>query len=237
MELKFDVNEYLPLRDVVFQTLRQGIITGEIAPGERLMEIPLAKQLGVSRTPVREAIRMLELEGLVVMIPRKGAEVARITEKDLRDALEVRCALEELAVVLACKRITREGKEQLKSACIAFREAISTKLVPSIVDSDIAFHDTIFEATQNRRLVTLTHNLWEQVYRYRVEYVKDFSYHDVLVSEHDAITNAVLLGDEELARQVMRKHIYNQEAIVIHNVRRRILNQEPSADEGNFDDL
>lgn len=224
MELKFDVNEYLPLRDVVFQTLRQGIITGEIAPGERLMEIPLAKQLGVSRTPVREAIRMLELEGLVVMIPRKGAEVARITEKDLRDALEVRCALEELAVVLACKRITREGKEQLKSACIAFREAISTKLVPSIVDSDIAFHDTIFEATQNRRLVTLTHNLWEQVYRYRVEYVKDFSYHDVLVSEHDAITNAVLLGDEELARQVMRKHIYNQEAIVIHNVRRRILN-------------
>lgn len=234
MELKFDVNEYLPLRDVVFQTLRQGIITGEIAPGERLMEIPLAKQLGVSRTPVREAIRMLELEGLVVMIPRKGAEVARITEKDLRDALEVRCALEELAVVLACKRITREGKEQLKSACIAFREAISTKLVPSIVDSDIAFHDTIFEATQNQRLVTLTHNLWEQVYRYRVEYVKDFSYHDVLVSEHDAITNAVLLGDEELARQVMRKHIYNQEAIVIHNVRRRILNQESPAEEGNF---
>ena len=185
MELKFDVNEYLPLRDVVFQTLRQAIITGEIAPGERLMEIPLAKQLGVSRTPVREAIRMLELEGLVAMIPRKGAEVARITEKDLRDALEVRCALEELAVVLACKRITPEGKEKLKAACIAFREAISTKHVPSIVDTDIAFHDAIFEATQNPRLITLTHNLWEQVYRYRVEYVKDFSYHDVLVSEHE----------------------------------------------------
>lgn len=234
MELKFDVNEYLPLRDVVFQTLRQGIITGEIAPGERLMEIPLAKQLGVSRTPVREAIRMLELEGLVVMIPRKGAEVARITEKDLRDALEVRCALEELAVVLACKRITREGKEKLKSVCIAFREAISTKHVPSIVDGDVAFHDTIFEATQNQRLITLTHNLWEQVYRYRVEYVKDFSYHDVLVSEHDAITNAILLGDAELAQQVMRKHIYNQEAIVISNVRRKILNQESSADEGVF---
>ncbi len=218
MNLKLDVNEYLPLRDVVFQTLRQAIITGEIAPGERLMEIPLAKTLGVSRTPVREAIRMLELEGLVVMIPRRGAEVARITEKDLRDALEVRCALEELAVVLACQRITKEGKDQLKTACIAFREAISTKHVPSIVDSDIAFHDAIFEATQNHRLITLTHNLWEQVYRYRVEYVKDFSYHDVLVSEHDAITNAILLGNGDMAREVMRKHIYNQEAIVIQNV-------------------
>ena len=226
MELKFDVNEYLPLRDVVFQTLRQAIITGEIAPGERLMEIPLAKQLGVSRTPVREAIRMLELEGLVAMIPRKGAEVARITEKDLRDALEVRCALEELAVVLACKRITSEGKEKLKAACIAFREAISTKHVPSIVDTDIAFHDAIFEATQNPRLITLTHNLWEQVYRYRVEYVKDFSYHDVLVSEHDAITNAILIGDTEKGREMMRNHIYNQEAIVISNVKNKIRNQE-----------
>ncbi len=81
MELNFDANEYLPLRDVVFKTLRQAIITGEIPPGERLMEIPLSKKLGVSRTPVREAIRMLELEGLVVMIPRKGAEVARIRKR------------------------------------------------------------------------------------------------------------------------------------------------------------
>ena len=76
-DTNFNVNEYLPLRDVVFNTLRQAIITGEFAPGERLMEISLANRLGVSRTPVREAIRKLELEGLVIMIPRKGAQVAR----------------------------------------------------------------------------------------------------------------------------------------------------------------
>ena len=68
-ELKMDVNEYLPLRDVVFNTLRQAILTGEMEPGERLMEIQLANKLGVSRTPIREAIRKLELEGLVIMIP------------------------------------------------------------------------------------------------------------------------------------------------------------------------
>ena len=84
-ELKMDVNEYLPLRDVVFNTLRQAILTGEMEPGERLMEIQLANKLGVSRTPIREAIRKLELEGLVIMMPRKGAEVAHITVNDMRE--------------------------------------------------------------------------------------------------------------------------------------------------------
>ena len=103
---KVNMNEYLPLRDVVFNTLRQAILKGELAPGERLMEIQLAEKLGVSRTPIREAIRKLELEGLVLMIPRKGAEVAKISEKSLRDVLEVRRSLEELAIELACQRMS-----------------------------------------------------------------------------------------------------------------------------------
>ena len=80
-DFSVDMNEYLPLRDVVFNTLRKAILKGELKPGERLMEIALAERLGVSRTPVREAMRKLELEGLVVMIPRRGAQVANITEK------------------------------------------------------------------------------------------------------------------------------------------------------------
>ena len=91
----------LPLRDVVFYTLRQSILTGELKPGERLMEIHLADKLGVSRTPVREAIRRLELEGLVTMFPRRGAEVAQITEKSMSDVLEVRRTLDALCAELA----------------------------------------------------------------------------------------------------------------------------------------
>ncbi len=220
MELKYDgQNEYLPLRDLVFQALRQAIITGEFSPGERLMEIKLANKLGVSRTPVREAIRMLELEGLVVMIPRKGAEVASITEKELQDALEVRTAIEELSVELACQRIDDEGREKLKQACIGFKEAIDTKHVQNIVDGDVKFHDVIFDLTKNQKLINVAHQLREQVYRYRVEYVKDFSYHDVLVEEHYAITNAILTNDVERAREIMRKHLYNQELIVIKNLK------------------
>lgn len=220
MEIKYDgQNEYLPLRDLVFQALRQAIITGEFSPGERLMEIKLANKLGVSRTPVREAIRMLELEGLVVMIPRRGAEVASITPKELQDALEVRTAIEELSVELACQRIDEEGKEKLKQACIEFKEAIDTKHVQNIVDGDVKFHDVIFQLTGNKKLINIAHQLGEQVYRYRVEYVKDFSYHDVLVEEHYAITNAILTKDVNLAKEIMRKHLYNQELIVIKNIK------------------
>ena len=104
------INEYLPLRDIVFQTLRKAILTGELEPGERLMEIQLGEKLGVSRTPIREAIRKLELEGLVVMVPRKGAQVAHFTEKDIQDVLEVRAALEALAARIACKRMDEIGR-------------------------------------------------------------------------------------------------------------------------------
>ena len=123
-DFRVTMNEYLPLRDVVFNTLRQAILRGELEPGERLMEIQLAERLGVSRTPIREAIRKLELEGLVLMIPRKGAEVAKISEKSLKDVLEVRRSLEELAIELTCQRITDEGMAELEEAQRFTREML-----------------------------------------------------------------------------------------------------------------
>lgn len=126
MDFEVNMNEYLPLRDVVFNTLRKAILRGELKPGERLMEIQLANKLGVSRTPIREAIRKLELEGLVLMIPRKGAEVAQITEKNMQDVLEVRKALEELSVQLACERITPEQVEEMRNAAEDFRKVLKS---------------------------------------------------------------------------------------------------------------
>ncbi|MBR6173196.1 MAG: GntR family transcriptional regulator [Eubacterium sp.] len=210
MKLEYDPAEYLPLREVVFKTLRNAIIRGELLPGERLMEEKLAKTLEVSRTPVREAIRMLELEGLVVMLPRKGAEVARITVSDLQEALEVRMAIEDLSVRLATMRIDEKGKRELVKAKDAFDAALTGKKVETIVEKDERFHDVIFEATQNRRLIALAHSLREQVYRYRFEYVKDFTSHDKLSREHARITEAILEGDVVKAQQSMRGHIYDQ---------------------------
>lgn len=216
--LKVNINEYLPLRDVVFNTLRQAIITGEFVPGERLMEIVLAERLGVSRTPVREAIRKLELEGLVVMIPRKGAEVARITEESLKEVLEVRCALEELAVVLACQRIDEEGRVNLQKSYDEFVEAVKSKDILEIATKDEAFHECIFELTNNKRLLQIVTNLKEQMYRYRMEYVKDSKFHQDLVSEHKKLLDAILTGDEKKAELIMKKHIHNQEQIILKNI-------------------
>lgn len=213
-----NMNEYLPLRDVVFKTLRQAILTGELKPGERLMEIHLADRLGVSRTPIREAIRKLELEGLVVMIPRKGAQVAKITEKNLKDVLEVRRALDTLAVRLACKRMDDTYKKQLREACDEFAKVVKCSNTKDITEADVRFHDIINQSTGNDRLIQLVNNLAEQMYRYRLEYIKDAAYHNRLIDEHEEIYNAIMEQDEERAAKAVVVHIDNQEASILEHL-------------------
>lgn len=210
-----NMNAFLPLRDVVFKTLRQAILTGELKPGERLMEIHLAEKLGVSRTPIREAIRQLELEGLVEMMPRRGAIVAHISEKSMSDVLEVRLALDELAVSLACERITDDEIKELYNACISFENAVATCDSKSIAAADVAFHDIIFSSTRNPRLTQMVNNLAEQMYRYRFEYIKDSSIHASLIKEHRDIFNAISNRDKGNAIAANHAHIENQEKAII----------------------
>ncbi|HJD42680.1 MAG TPA: GntR family transcriptional regulator [Candidatus Mediterraneibacter quadrami] len=221
MDFEVTMNEYLPLRDVVFNTLRRAILRGELKPGERLMEIQLANKLGVSRTPIREAIRKLELEGLVLMVPRKGAEVAEITEKNLRDVLEVRCALEELAVQLACDRIDPERMQQLLDAAAHFRDILGTADITELGEADEAFHDVIFQATDNRRLIQLLNNLREQMYRYRIEYLKKKECYPQLLEEHAAIIQAIREHDKVKATEITVQHINNQVDTVVDTLRHR----------------
>lgn len=216
----FEVNmdEYLPLRDVVFKTLRQAILKGELEPGERLMEIQLAERLGVSRTPIREAIRKLELEGLVLMIPRKGAEVAKISESNLRDVLEVRRSLEELAIDLACQRITEEELESLNKAEVDFKAAIGNGDAMQIAQTDEQFHEIIYNSTKNQKLVQILNNLREQMYRYRFEYIKDANMREDLRREHREITDAIIKGECERAKAAISLHIDNQEENILKNL-------------------
>ncbi|MBD5514563.1 MAG: GntR family transcriptional regulator [Lachnospiraceae bacterium] len=224
--LEMTMDEFLPLRDVVFNTLRKAILTGELKPGERLLEIHLANRLGVSRTPIREAIRKLELEGLVIMIPRRGAEVAQITEKSLKEVLEVRRALDALCAELACDRITTEEEERLKQACDEFERATETKDATTIAAADVALHDIIVQATGNSRLIQLINNLSEQMYRYRFEYIKDENRHDNLIDEHRMIYESIIRRDKEKAAAAAKLHIDNQERFVIRQI---YLEQERNA--------
>lgn len=219
MELKVNMSEYLPLRDVVFNTLRQAILRGELKPGERLMEIQLANKLGVSRTPIREAIRKLELEGLVHMVPRKGAEVADISEKSLRDVLEVRKALEELAVTLTCGKITKAQIADLKSAAEEFRKTLKSGDITQIAEADVAFHDIIYMATDNQKLIQLLNNLREQMYRYRIEYLKRPEVYPKLLAEHEEIIRHIENKEKEDAARIVCKHIDNQVEAVMDVIR------------------
>ena len=208
LELKMDA--YLPLRNVVFQTLRIAILTGELQPGERLMELQLADKLGVSRTPIREAIHMLEKEGLAKIVPRKGAHVAKMTEKDLIDVLMIRKTLEDLALRTACELITKEALEELEAAMHLFEDATKQNDVVITAQADVAFHDVIYKAADNPKLLNILNNLREQMYRYRVEYLKDSSIFPQLIKEHRQMYDAIVSGDQDVAAECLDKHLHNQ---------------------------
>lgn len=211
----FNFNEHLPLRDLVFNALRDSILKGELTPGERLLENKLAERMGVSRTPIREAIRKLELEGLVTMIPRKGAEVAKITKKDIKDVLEVRAALESLAVRLACEKIDKNRIELLIQLKEEFKAAAKQKNVNLIIQKDVEFHDAIFAATGNEKLIQILNNLRKQVYRFRVKYIQEMPDYQVLIDEHEEIVESIIKRDKDRAEEITIKHIENQEKAVI----------------------
>ena len=209
-DLKLNMNAYLPLRDVVFHTLREAILRGQLKPGERLMELQLASQLGVSRTPIREAIRMLEQEGLAVTIPRKGAEVAKMTEKGMEDVLQIREALDQLAAQIACDKMTDQQLMDLVNAKNHFEKAIEANDFKKIIEYDVEYHDIIYRATDNPKLVNLINSLREQVYRYRVEYLKDPKNYPVLIREHEEIVQALKRRDKAEVTEKMGCHIRNQ---------------------------
>jgi len=203
------------LRDVIFETLRKAIITGEIKPGERLMEVAIAEQMGVSRTPVREAIRRLEAEGLVTMVPRKGTHVSELSSKDIIDVLEVRGALDKLATGLAAKRIKPQQLRALESIHKQYIAFVEKENIEGAVRKDIEFHDAIYAASGNSRLIGVLSTLKEHIYRFRVIYLRDMDIAEHVEQEHRQILDALKEGNEQLAAELAEKHIKSQmESIV-----------------------
>ena len=223
-DTKFNINtnEYLPLRDVVFNTLRDAILTGKLVPGERLMENQLADKLGVSRTPVREALRMLELENLVELVPRKGAQVLDMSEKDITNILEVRSALEGLATSVACKKMSKEDLQQLKNMEVDFEKAVAENDVEHFVDIDEDFHDLIFAATENDKLISIFRNLRIQLYRYRMAQAKNNETSmSTIVAHHRSIIRAIENHDAEEGASIAQGHIKYQTESILRFVRNK----------------
>ncbi|MFA5523487.1 MAG: GntR family transcriptional regulator [Tissierellales bacterium] len=216
---KLNLHDYKPLREIVFESIREAILYGRLKPGERVMEIQLAEKLGVSRTPVREAIRKLELEGLLIMEPRKGAYVADVSLKDVVDVLEVRSSLEGLAASLAATRASEEEIELLKEKSMEFKECIEINDVQGMIAKDTEFHETIFKAAKNKKLTSIIESLREQVQRFRVTYFTEYNMTTYLAQEHHNVLEAIASRDPEKSKEYAQRHIVNIEKFIVSRVK------------------
>ena len=214
------IDQYKPLREIVLETMREAILQQVIKPGERLMESKLADEMGVSRTPIREAIRQLELEGYLIMVPRKGAYVAEISLKDIYEVYEIRTALEILASGLAAERATPQEIEQMERCIYRESSVLNTEDIIKTVEVDTELHSLIYQASRNDRLMAILNKLREQIYRMRVvstalpgRRVKSLGYHRDLVeaiSQRDIERAEKIAGEHmRLAEQSLIQHFKN----------------------------
>lgn len=222
------LDNYKPLRDLVFEAMREAILSGRLKPGERLMEVQLAEEMGVSRTPVREAIRKLELEGLVVIVPRKGAYVSGFTLKDAAEVFEIRSSLEGLAAALAAERITDDEIALLDEVLKEISAAVAKGDINELVKKDGEFHQILFSASRNDRLTQMINNLKEQIDRFRVQSFTNPTRLQSVLTEHKKILDAIKRGNAEDAEKLAKEHIYKVEYNVMDILRKQMdFEEEP----------
>lgn len=212
---------YKPLREIVLEALKEAIVNGILKPGERLMEQQVAEELGVSRTPVREAIRKLELEGFVIIIPRKGAYVSDISLKDIAQVFEVRAAMESLAAGLAAQRISDEQIESLERKLVEVKKAADSSDLNLIIQVDTEFHEIIYNASRNDRLVQILSNLGEQIQRYRSASLAHPGRLKNTVEEHQKLVDAITQRNVNLAQRLAKEHIENAENSILEDFKNK----------------
>lgn len=205
--LSINMQKHKPLRELVYEELRMLIMTGRIKPGTRMMEIELAENMGVSRTPVREAIRQLEKDRLVTIEPRRGAYVSDISAPDMEDMLFVREPLEGIATFLATKNMTDEELKALAEVNRQYEEAYRKGEREKLIQLDTQFHNLIAEGSHNSYLIEILKNLQEQVLRFRYIYFQSGRRAAEVIGEHQLILNNMTERNQEAAKQFSIEHI------------------------------
>ncbi|MDO4799126.1 MAG: GntR family transcriptional regulator [Bacillota bacterium] len=203
----FEQNGNKPLGDLVFDYLRKQILSGELKPGERLMEVELSEELGVSRTPVREAMRKLQKEKFVVMYPRRGTYVADLKKADVIQVLEVRKDLEGFAAYLAAARMTREELEELRAMMHGFEDALARDDRKQMIHYDNAFHNSVLKGTKNIKLMEIIEDLQDQFQRFRLQYFQEMENFAEIQQAHKRIFDAVRGGNPLVARDEAEQHV------------------------------
>lgn len=197
------------LRGQVFDKIRSDILNGKYKRGEELVESSIGKELGISRTPVREAIRQLELEGLVQLVPNKGAFVTGISEKDVRDIYLIRARLEGLAARMAAKNITPELLDAMEETVVLSEYHAKKEHYEQVCEMDSKFHKLLYKESGSRILEHTLTDFHQYVQRVRMASIMKKRRMEKSNDEHDAILTAIREHDEEKAELVATRHISN----------------------------
>lgn len=208
-------NSYVPLRVQVYGALRTAIVSGKLKPGERIVEDRICTELGVSRSPLREALRKLEGEGLISILPRRGAVVTELTPRDQLDLFAVREALEGLASNLAAAHITADELAELEDVCQAMEKCIGARDMAVVVALNTQFHELVAKASRNRWIREFLLSIRAQTRRlYRSSIEKPDRAVDS-VSEHRLVIEALRQGDGERAEALARQHVQRARDVAI----------------------
>lgn len=192
------------LVDQIVHGLEKEILEGVLKPGQRIIEAAICKRLGISRSPVREAFRILESEGFVVRENRKGVSVAKITPQEAEDIYLIRANLESLATYLAVKKQNPEVLKKLKELQSRMTEVAAAGSVRAYRNLNLRFHDILISACENNRLIQLIKTFSKQTMRYRLEASSVPGWMDSSLKIHEAIIQSFESGDAEEAERIRR---------------------------------
>jgi len=190
----------------VYRTIRERIIRLELPPGSLLVESSLADELGTGRTPVREALKMLACENLVMIIPQRGIYVSEITLTDLQEIAELRVDVEALGAQLAAKRITPEQLEDLRHLSSRLAD-VSPGDTEALMEIDREFHRTLAQAAGNKHLATILSSLYDKSLRLWRLAMPRMGFLASSVERHEELLDALEFGNVEAAAKVMRQHV------------------------------
>ena len=201
--------EEYSLRSQVFQTIRDDILKGKYEENDELREATLGKELVVSRTPVREALRQLELEGLIQIIPNKGAYVTGITQKDVKDIYMIRSLLEGLCARWATEHITKEQMEEMEENVYLSNFHAQKGHLEQLAELDNRFHDILYEACDSKMLEHQLKDFHQYVLRVRKKTLASANRGPKSNEEHEQIMEAIKAGNADLAEQLAHQHMIN----------------------------
>jgi DNA-binding GntR family transcriptional regulator len=208
-DVKNEVTDKYSLRGRVFHKIREDILNGRYKVKEELREVAIGEEMGVSRTPVREAFRQLELEGLIQIVPNKGAYVTGITAKDVKDIYMMRSLLEGLCARWATENITKEQMEEMEENIFLSEFHAAKGHTEQMAELDNRFHEIMYEACNSKMLEHALKDYHQYVLRVRRKTLSSQKRSTASNEEHRRIMEAIKAGDADLAETLANKHMLN----------------------------